>query len=266
MKRKLLSKGAGILVILMAIHLQLFAQNQHELSVKEAVSLALKQVNEIKNLEVDKRIRVSANRELTGQAYPQINGSLNASHYFSIPVTFLPDFISPAVYDVLVKEGVNGNTGPIEKPSGNPNLFPARFGVPWQASAALTIDQLLFQPDVFVGLQARDKAVEFADYNIKVMEDSIRTNVYRAYYSVLIANKRRALLDTTVARLETLLHDQTEMYKNGFAEKLDLDKTQVSLNNLRTSMNQALNLVVIGNAALKFSTGLNQTDSLILSD
>ena len=35
----------------MAIHLQLFAQNQHELSVKEAVSLALKQVNEIKNLK-----------------------------------------------------------------------------------------------------------------------------------------------------------------------------------------------------------------------
>ena len=100
------------------------------------------------------------------------------------------------------------------------------------------------------------KALEFADYNIKVMEDSVRTNVYRAYYSVLIAQKRRALLETTVQRLETLLHDQTEMYKNGFAEKLDLDKTQVSLNNLRTSMNQALNLVIIGNAALKFSTGL----------
>jgi len=266
MKRKSSSKTVLTLLILMVLQSQLFAQKQYQLSVREAVELALKQVNEIKNLQVDKRMRISQNRELTGQAFPQITGTAGASHYFSIPVTFLPDFISPAVYDVLVKEGVNGNTGPVTKPPTNPDLFPARFGVPWQASAGFSIEQLLFQPDVFVGLQARDKALEFADYNIKVMEDSIRTNVYRAYYSVLIAQKRRALLETTVSRLETLLHDQTEMYKNGFAEKLDLDKTQVSLNNLRTSMNQAQNLVIIGNAALKFSTGLNQTDSLFLSD
>ena len=266
MKRKLLSKEVFALLILMVFQLQLFAQKQYQLSVKEAVDLALKQVNEIRNLQIDKKLRVAQNRELTGQAYPQIHGTVGTSHYFSIPVTFLPDFISPAVYDVLVKEGVNGNTGPVTKPTGNTELFPARFGVPWQASAGFSIQQLLFQPDVFVGLQARDKALQYADYNIKVMEDSIRTNVYRAYYSVLIAQKRRALLETTVSRLETLLHDQTEMYKNGFAEKLDLDKTQVSLNNLRTSMNQAQNLVVIGNAALKFSTGLDQKDSLFLSD
>src|SRR5688572_11716997 len=266
MKRKLLSKGAAILITLMVVHSQLSAQQPYQLSVKEAVDLALKQVNEIKNLQVDKKMQIAQNREITGQAYPQINGTVSASHYFSIPVTFLPDFISPAVYDVLVKEGVNGNSGPVTQPPTNTDLFPARFGVPWQASAGFSIQQLLFQPDVFVGLQARDKALEFADYNIKVMEDSVRTNVYRAYYSVLIAQKRRALLETTVSRLETLLHDQTEMYKNGFAEKLDLDKTQVSLNNLRTSMNQAQNLVVIGNAALKFSTGLDQKDSLFLSD
>ncbi|HSB91512.1 MAG TPA: TolC family protein [Flavitalea sp.] len=266
MKRKVLSNATATLVMLMLLQSPAFSQKQYQLSVKEAVELALKQVNEIRNLEVDKKLQIAKNREITGQALPQINGTVNANHYFSIPVTFLPDFISPTIYDVLVKEGVNGSTGPVTKPSNNNELFPARFGVPWQASAGFSIQQLLFQPDVFVGLQARDKALEFADYNIKVMEDSIRTNVYRAYYSVLIAQKRRALLETTVTRLETLLHDQTEMYKNGFAEKLDLDKTQVSLNNLRTSMNQAQNLVVIGNAALKFSTGMNQKDSLLLTD
>ena len=152
MKRKLLSKAAVLLVILMALQPELSAQKQFELTVKEAVDLALKQVNEIKNLQVDRKMQVAQNREITGQAYPQINGTVNANHYFSIPVTFLPDFISPAVYDVLVKEGVNGSTGPVTKPNNNTELFPARFGVPWQASAGFSIQQLLFQPDVFVGL------------------------------------------------------------------------------------------------------------------
>lgn len=266
MKRKLLSRSGAGLILFLCLYGQASAQKAYQLTAKQAVDLALRQVNEIKNLQIDKKLQIAQNREITGQAYPQVTGNVGVNHYFSIPVTFLPDFISPAVYDVLVKEGVNGSGGPINKPTGAPELFPARFGVPWQASAGFTIQQLLFQPDVFVGLQARSTSLEYADYNIRVMEDSIRSNVYRAYYSVLIAQKRRDLLALNVGRIEKLLHDQTEMYKNGFAERLDLDKTQVSLNNLKTALSQTDNLVILGYAALKFSTGLEQKDSLQLID
>ncbi len=260
-------KGGVILILINLIHLSLFSQNNYQLSSKEAVDLAIKQVTEIKNLKIDRQLQVSKNREITGQALPQVNGTVSLTHYFNIPVTLLPDFISPSVYNVLVDQGVkDGNGNPIQQPSGPPELFPARFGVPWQASAGIAIQQLLFQPDVFVGIKARGASLQYADYNIRIMEDSIRNNVYRAYYSVLIAQKRKTILEESVQRLEKLLHDQNEMFKNGFAERLDLDKTQVSLNNLRTSLTQVQNLVILGNAALKFSTGLNQTDSITLTD
>lgn len=250
-----------------ALALVAHAQQPYELTAEEAVALALKQVNEIKNLQVDRRLQVAQNREITGQALPQVTGSIALTHYFNIPVTFLPDFISPAVFDVLVDQGVrDANGDPIVKPGGDPQLFPAQFGVPWQASAGFSIQQLLFQPDVFVGLQARGASLEYADLNVKVMEDSIRSNVYRSYYSVLIAEKRKRILDESVARLVKLLNDQTEMFKNGFAERLDLDKTQVALNNLRTSLMQVENLVALGYAGLKFATGLKQQDSLALKD
>jgi outer membrane protein len=267
MKNNAIVKAGIALVLSSVLHLTTFAQQEYRLSAKEAVDLALKQVIDLKNLQVDRKIQVAKNREIAGQALPQVSGTISATHYFSIPVTLLPDFISPSVYNVLVDEGVkNGSGTPIEQPSGPPALFPARFGVPWQASAGIAIQQLLFQPDVFVGLKARSTAIEFAENNIRVMEDSIRSNVYRAYYSVLIARKRRGILAESVTRLEKLLHDQTEMYKNGFAERLDLDKTQVSLNNLRTALTQVDNLMVLGDAALKFSTGLEQRDSLYLTD
>lgn len=267
MKSNMARKGGLLLLLINLFHLTLSAQNELRLTAKEAVDLAIKQVTEIRNLQIDRQLQVSKNREITGQALPQVNGTVSLTHYFNIPVTLLPDFISPSVYNVLSDEGVkDGNGNPIEAPTGPPALLPARFGVPWQASAGFSIQQLLFQPDVFVGIKARGASLQYADYNIRIMEDSIRSNVYRAYYSVLIAVKRRQILSESVSRLEKLLHDQTEMFKNGFAERLDLDKTQVNLNNLRTALTQVDNLVVLGNAALKFATGLNQNDNIILTD
>ena len=243
------------------------AQKKYAFTAREAVQYAIQNVNDIRNLRVDRDIQVAQNNEIRGQALPQINGQLSATHYFSIPVTLLPDFVSPSVYKVLTDQGVKDGSGnPITNPTTEPQFFPAQFGVPWQASAGFTFQQLLFQPDVFVGLQARSVALKFADLNIKSMEDSIRSNVFRAYYAVLIAEKRKVFIDDGVKRLEKLSSDQTQLFKNGFAEHLDIDRTEVSLNNLKSAQVQINNLIYIGYASLKYSVGLTQKDTLQLSD
>jgi outer membrane protein len=243
------------------------SQKKYSFTAREAVDHAVRNVTEMRNLQVDRNIQLARNKEIRGQALPQINGTLSATHYFSIPVTLLPDFVSPSVYKVLEDEGVQDGSGnPITKPTGDPQFFPAKFGVPWQASAGFTFQQLLFQPDVFVALQARDVALKFADLNIATMEDSVTSNVFRAYYAVLIAEKRKVFIDDGVKRLEKLSSDQQQLFKNGFAEKLDIDRTEVSLNNLRSSQLQINNLIYLGYASLKYSVGLNQADTLQLSD
>ncbi len=256
-----------ILGILLIAGISMKAQQKFEFNVKEAVEHALVNVNDLKNLRVDRKIQDAQNKELTGQALPQLSGTASMQHYFSIPVTLLPDFVSPAVYGVLTDEGVvDGNGNPIQKPTGETQYFPAQFGVPWQASAGFAFQQLLFQPDVFVGLQARSTALKFADMNVKVMEDSVRSNVYRSYYSVLIAEKRKVFLVESIQRLEKLLSDQNKLYNSGFAEKLDIDRTTVNLNNLRTNNMQTDNLIYLGYASLKYALGLNQKDTLVLKD
>ena len=55
-------------------------------------------------------------------------------------------------------------------------------------------------------------------------------------------------------------------YKNGFAEKLDVDKVQVQLNNLYTQKLKAQNQIDAGIAGLKFLMNMPQKDSLILTD
>ena len=254
-------------ILFMAIWPALLAQQRYAMSATEAKDFALKHVIELKNLKIDREIQDSKNKEITGQALPQINGSVLTQRFFEIPVTKIPDFVTPQVYGILEREGVqNGSGNPVVKPNEQAQLFPAQFGVPWQASVGFTFQQLLFQPDVFVGLQARSTALKYADLNVKVMEDSIKSNVLRSYYGVLIAEKRQVYIIEGLARLENLHADQEKLYKNGFAEKLDIDKTQVSLNNLKTTKTQLDNLIYIGYASLKYALGLTQKDTLFLTD
>jgi outer membrane protein TolC len=56
------------------------------------------------------------------------------------------------------------------------------------------------------------------------------------------------------------------MFKNGFVERLDIDKTTVTLNNTKTTEAQLRNGVIIGLAVLKMNLGLSQSDSLVLKD
>jgi outer membrane protein TolC len=56
------------------------------------------------------------------------------------------------------------------------------------------------------------------------------------------------------------------MYKNGFAEKLDVDKVNVQLNNLQTEKLKANNSVTIGFMGLKMLMGMPVKDSLVLTD
>ena len=97
--------------LMFAMLLQLYAglaqsQQTFKLTADEAVSMALKNATELKNLRLDKEIQLAKNKEYIAQATPQVSGSVQMQHFFSIPVTLIPDFISPAVYGVLTKNNV----------------------------------------------------------------------------------------------------------------------------------------------------------------
>lgn len=242
------------------------AIHEHYVSAQQAVEMALKSRTEILNAQLDVENQRAVNAELTGSALPQIKASGNMMHYFSIPVTVFPDFISPAVYGVLNKEGVKDGSGnPIQVPT-TINTFPAKFGTPWQASVGVSVQQLLFQPDVFVGLKARTTALGLYESQLNVQKDSVKSNVFRSYYGVLIAEKGLGFAKESEQRLSKLFSDQEQLFKNGFIEKLDLDKTQVSLNNIRTTILELQNLAQLGYAGLKFAMAIPQTDKLVLTD
>lgn len=242
------------------------AQTEYRLTVKDAVNMALNNVADIKNLRIDSLKQEAQNKEIVGSALPQISGSGQVAHYVTLPKILFPSAGKTDVYTVLNQEGVKDGNGNTIQPRNEFTVQEFSFVQPWSITAGVSLNQLLFQPDVFVGLIARKTSIEYAKENIKVQEDKTREQVQKAYYQVLIAEKQLKTLQESLQRFEKLLSDQEQLFKNGFIEKLDIDKTTVSLNNTKSSETQLKNIIELGYASLKFSMGLAQNDKIVLTD
>ena len=161
MKKFWLNNTAAIGLVLLAAAAQ--AQQKNEFSVKQAVDYAMKNATQVKNALLDVKVQEQVNRQITSAAYPQVNASTGFTHFPNIAVQSLPNFISPATYQVLINEGVkNGSGNNITLPNGGDfGTIAAQFGVPWTANAGVDVSQLLFDGQVFVGLMARSAVRDF---------------------------------------------------------------------------------------------------------
>ena len=265
MKKFWLSGTALMSMVLLSA--SAFAQQKNEFSIKQCVEYANKNSVTVKNALLDVQIQKQTNRQITSAAFPQVSGNINTTHYFDIPTTTLPDFISPATYQVLIDQGVkNGSGQPITMPAGGFGSIPAQFGTPWTASGGVDVSQLLFDGQVFVGLVARGVGLDYYKKSAEVTQEQIKANIYKIYYQLVVGRKQIGSIDANIGLLEKLLSDAQEMYKNGFREKLDVDKATVQLNNIKTEKVKFENTIAVGNAGLKFLMGMPQKDELILTD
>lgn len=239
---------------------------RHEFSVNQAVDYAKKNNFAIRNAVLDVKLQEQVNREVTARALPQINGNLSTTYNPNVATQVLPNFISPATYQVLVDEGVRDGSGnPIQMPADF-GFIAAQFGTKFSANAGVSLSQILFDGQVFVGLQARGATIRFAQKKVELTEEIIKANIHKVYYQLVVSKTQIELLDANISRLEKLLHDTREIYKAGFAEQLDVDKVSVQLANLQTEKSKVLNTVSNGYYGLKVLIGMPLRDELVLTD
>ena len=242
------------------------AQQLNRFSVKQAVDYALKNSVDVRNALLNLQIQKQINREITSAAFPQISGGVSANYFPNVAVQSFPNFIAAATYGVLEKERVkDGNGNSIISPSDF-GFVQAQFGTNYTASGGVDISQLLFDGQVFVGLQARDASLDFIKKQTAVTEEMINVNVQKIYYQLVVGRQQITSIDANIDRFQKLLTDTKEIYNNGFAEKLDVDKVSVQLNNLLTEKLKVENQLRAGNASLKFLLNMPQKDTLVLTD
>jgi outer membrane protein len=244
MNRMTINRNVLLLMILFS-STTIMAQQKNEFSVKQAVEYGIKNSVAVKNALLDIQIQQQTNKEFTANAYPQVSAGGTFQDFIDIPTSLLPGELAG-------------------QPPGT--KVPIQFGTKYNATGSIDGSQLLFDGQVFVGLQARSAAMQFATKNSEVTAEGIKANIYKIYYQIAVGKKQATSIDANIERFEKLLHDVTEIYKQGFAEKLDIDKVQVQLNNLKVEKIKIDNQLEAGNAGLKFLMNMSQKDVLILTD
>ena len=221
------------------------AQTVNSFTVQQAADYAKKNSVQVKNALLDILIQKQTNRDITSIALPQIGGSASVNDYLQIPTTLLPGQI-------------------VGQPVGT--YVPVKFGTKWNASAGVSLSQIVFDGQVFIALKARNGTITYQEQIAKLTEESIIANVHKVYYQLVTGKIQIELLDANISRLEKLKRDVQIMYDNGFTEKVDIDKLAVQLANLQTEKLKANNLIANGYAGLKMLMGMPVKDSLVLTD
>ena len=217
----------------------------HAFSLEQCVDFAQKNNVQVKNSLLAIEVQAQTNREIAAAALPTINTNLGGTNYLIIPTSLLPGQIF----------------------GGTPGTFiPVQFGTKFNANYGASIQQLLFDGQVFIALQARATSMDLQRKNAALTQEAIKVNIYKIYYQLSASKTQLNILDANINRIKALAHDAEIMYKNGFAEKLDVDKISVQLNNLETEKLKANNSVVIGYMGLKMLMGMPVKDSLVLTD
>jgi len=245
---------------------QLTAQTQpaQSFTLEQCIDYAIKNSVTMQNSILDQEIAVSRVRETIGIGLPQISGSVNATNNPQLPRFFGQ---KQTLYGF-----VNSAANPIPYSSFFPTLSDNTalaaqnfFQLKNSLSGSVTINQLIFNVSYLVGLRASSAYKDLAIKTTAQNKEQTIEQIIKSFYAALINQERMKLFENNIERVDSLLKNTIALNTNGFAESIDVDRTQVSLNNLITEKAKFERLQVLSVEVLKFQMNYPMNQSLELN-
>lgn len=236
-------------------------------SLQQAIEYALANNTEIKVADLDVDYARKQVMETSAIGLPQVNGSLNYQNFIDIPTQISPaDAFSfpPEINDIIA--AVAADKG-LPLPMGSPgDVLELQFGTEHNSTVSITANQMVFNGSYIIGLKAARVYVELSRKNLQQTEKDVRHNVAIAYYTALIASESYGILQKNLENLKKIHFEATQLYENGFAEKLDVDRLTLSLSNVQTQLSNVERQMKVSTLLLKFHMGMSLNKSIMLSD
>ncbi len=227
------------LLLSLAIHAQSF-------SLKEAVDYAVLHHIQIKNSQIDILNASAKINEIKAIGLPQVNAGVNYINNLIIQRVFIP----AKTFNPAAAEG---------------EVIAAEFGVRNSGLASMGVSQLLFDGSYLLGLKASEVYKDLSTKALTQSKQQVAESVTKAYYGILVNEKRLQLLQLSVSRLDTLLKESRALNKAGFVEKIDVQRLEVQSNNLKNELENVYRLQELSYALLKFQMAYPMEEPIRLS-
>ncbi len=230
------------------------------LTLEEAQEIALENSLDIKitGLEVDRaKAQVTS---ATAPLLPHVNGKISYAQYGKFPSTVISNdaAISGNTSLSILEEALNLPEYTIsEDPAKIPDKDVVEFGSKFNVNAEVTLSQTIFNGVFLIGLRAANQFIELRTQQVEITKQQVLDNVKRTYLQVLAAKENIDVLEKNINNIIKLKSDTKALFDNGFAEEIDVDRLQLSINSLNSQLNQAARQVALAESLLKFQMGID---------
>ncbi len=235
----------------------------YSFSMQQCIDYAKVNHPQIKMGNADVIIAKADVKDVMAMGLPQVNIGANFNHNLKIATQVLPDFISPSVYGVLYGERV---LNPATNPPPNFGATPVQFGVPYSVTANATLSQLIFDGTYFLGLKAANQYVNMSKLQAEKSAIDIVENVSKSYLLILTTQENKKLVEDNLIVINATIKEMKALLANGFAEKLDVERLELSQSSLEIRAKSISQQVVILQQSLKFNMGMPVNYTLNLTD
>ncbi len=232
-------------LIAFALVTSVMAQGPVSLSLQQAMDMAAKQSYAVQASALEAEKARSKVKEITAIGLPQVNGEAQLQNFIDVPTQLIPNFFTPGL---------------------GPEYIAAQFGLPWNASAGVTVSQLIFDGSYLIGLKATRTLAEQSQQDLEKAEADARNQAAKAYFGVLAAEEGARLAGEAIPLLERSVNEVTAMMEAGFMEATDVDRLTIQLEQTRTQQRSFQQQASVARMLLALTLGLPQGTLVTLTD
>jgi outer membrane protein TolC len=229
-----------ISVLFLVISSFLTGQTAHDtlpskVTLSQCITYALANQSLIKQSLLDEDINRRNIRIALSGWYPQLEVDANVQHFLQVPIAYYPNLNNPPAYTPYI----------------------ALASTPTNVSSGVfSANQTLYSNSLFFAARTSSELRNQASENTENSKINTYVDVTKAFFDVLLTEEQLNVLNEDILRLQRNYKDAFSLYKNGLTDKIDYQRTEISLSNSQAQRKSAEEALKAKYSVLKHLMGV----------
>ena len=211
-------------------------------TLSQCITYALSNQVLIKQALIDEEINKRDIRIALSGWYPSLDFDASVQHYLKVPMAYYPDVSDPSAPGLTI-------------PS-----------VPNNVSAGVfSANQTIYSNSLFYAARTSRELRNRASGSTVNSKINTYVDVTKAFFDVLLTEEQLNVLNEDIIRLQHNYKDAFSLYQNGLTDKIDYQRTEISLSNVQAQRKSTTEALKAKYAVLKQFIGAAPEKQLTVS-
>lgn len=217
------------------------------LTLQQCIDYALINNTNVQNAVLDREITDNDDKEFRTKALPQVDGGVDYVHNFNIQKIILENGVIPTFSNPALSPG---------------EVIAFQLQLKNTLTMSATASQVIYDKSLFAGIHSADTYKQLSEKKITRSKIDVAESVTKAFFGVLVAQKQLNFLDQNLSRVDSLYKETSARFKSGIARKIDVDRIEVRLNNLKEEREKSSKIVELNKTLLMFQMNYDPKEPL----